>query len=140
MALSVPPSRFTSLVGGGSAFYVRRHNAYASKHDFDMKHKLLAVLCGAAIFSAGCATSHTDHTIANASPNDVMEARELQTGLPAYLGLPSERIQIVADSGVIYIVILGVSSPSERQAITAKIHEAQKQNPKADLIKLQFRA
>jgi hypothetical protein len=104
-----------------------------------MKHKLLAVLCGAAMFSAGCATSHTDHTIANASPNDIQEAKDIQTGLPAYLGLPSERIQVVADSGVIYVIILGVSSQSERQTITAKIHEIQKQNPKADLIKLKFR-
>jgi hypothetical protein len=31
MALSVPLSRFTSLVGGGSAFYVRRHRAYAHR-------------------------------------------------------------------------------------------------------------
>ena len=37
MALSVPPSRFTSSVGGGSAFYVRphsRHETYHSHFDF----------------------------------------------------------------------------------------------------------
>ena len=42
MALSVPLSRFTSRVGGGSAFYVRRHRTVANMST--MKLTLWAVV------------------------------------------------------------------------------------------------
>jgi len=34
LALAVPLSRFTSRVGGGSAFFVRHHGTIASRADF----------------------------------------------------------------------------------------------------------
>ena len=48
MALSVPLSRFTSRVGGGSAFYVRRHHAMS-------KTKKISVVVGVVLVSGAVA-------------------------------------------------------------------------------------
>jgi hypothetical protein len=51
LALAVPLSRFTSRVGGGSAFYVRRHPRF-------MKYRTLPIVAAlAALLFAGCSKS-----------------------------------------------------------------------------------
>ena len=58
MALSVPPSRFTSRVGGGSAFYVRRHSR--------VMKTFVILLLALPTFIAGCATgSQTQTSVEN---------------------------------------------------------------------------
>ena len=63
MALAVPLSRFTSRVGGGSAFFVRRH-AHSMK-----THHILII--GASLLAAGCSQP--------ASTTDARQAADMQT-------------------------------------------------------------
>ena len=69
---------------------------------------------------------------------DIRQANELQGSLPAYLGLPSSRIQVEAGSGVTDVTIFRVSSPADRLVITTKIQDLQTQNPKMNPINLKF--
>ena len=59
MALSVPLSRFTSRVGGGSAFYVRPkpYARFGVKNKTMKKHIALG-LVACTLFLAGCCTAH----------------------------------------------------------------------------------
>ena len=50
MALAVPLSRFTSHVGGGSAFFVRHHYAF-------MKYTLYIFALATSLLLAGCSDS-----------------------------------------------------------------------------------
>jgi hypothetical protein len=59
LALSVPPSRFTSRVGGGSAFYVRpKPYAIFGVQNHIMKKHIAFGLVASMLFLAGCCTSH----------------------------------------------------------------------------------
>ena len=59
MALSVPLSRFTSQVGGGSAFYVRpKPYARFGVTDYTMKKTVALILTASTLFLAGCCTTH----------------------------------------------------------------------------------
>ena len=58
MALSVPPSRFTSSVGGGSAFYVRRLAAHFMK-----TIRIITVLTLLLVTSSSCFASIVVETI-----------------------------------------------------------------------------
>ena len=55
MALSVPLSRFTPRVGGGSAFFVRHHRAYHMNTLFPKKIERLPYLVRWLIYVAGLA-------------------------------------------------------------------------------------
>ena len=59
MALSVPLSRFTSRVGGGSAFYVRPqlYVRFGVTH-ITMKKIAALLIVASSLFFAGCCTSH----------------------------------------------------------------------------------
>jgi hypothetical protein len=59
LALSVPLSRFTSRVGGGSAFYVRpKPYAPFGVQNLNMKKHIALGLVASTLFLAGCCTAH----------------------------------------------------------------------------------
>ena len=80
MALSVPLSRFTPRVGGGSAFFVRRHYAMRAFAYYN-----LALVSALTVFT-GCASAHHSSqsvSVVSRPPNldlfflDVYDARSL---------------------------------------------------------------
>ena len=58
MELVVPLSRFTSRVGGGSAFYVRQHDIPQQIHIMKKQISSLLLACAVALVFTGCATEH----------------------------------------------------------------------------------
>ena len=59
MALAVPLSRFTSRVGGGSAFYVRQQAYERFRVKINaMKNIVALILATGTLFIAGCCTPH----------------------------------------------------------------------------------
>ncbi len=69
MALAVPLSRFTSRVGGGSAFFVRHHRNQTPNKEPVMKTKYIAALTAALVAVAAitviAAEQHDDSTKAS---------------------------------------------------------------------------
>jgi hypothetical protein len=58
--------------------------------------------------------------------------------LPDYLGLPEDRIQVEAGSGITHVIISGINNAADKQNITNKMQNLQTQNPNMNPIQLRF--
>ncbi len=87
MALAVPLSRFTSRVGGGSAFYVRQHYTFMKKLiPYILAYLIVAI--GTSAYSHFASHSHASLyppnsvTVITTLSHDELAAKLQQVGLP----------------------------------------------------------
>ncbi len=77
------------------------------------------------------------HGLGGIEISDIQQQNSLRQTLPNYLGLPENKIQIEAGSGVTHVTISGVNA-DDKQSITNKIQNLQIQNPNMNPIRLHF--
>jgi hypothetical protein len=91
----------------------------------------------ASLTLAGCQSAHSvGHALGGIETTDIQQAKYLKAELPAYLGLPDDKIRVEPGSGVSHVTVDGVSASGGKQALISKLHDFEVNNPKLNPIKL----
>jgi hypothetical protein len=101
--------------------------------------KLLVCFFAAFAF-VGCASNQQGdggltHALGGIEITDIRQANELRDALPAYLGLPSESIEVKAGSGVTHVTVQTKNNSPTKETIITKLQDLEK-NEKLNPIKL----
>jgi hypothetical protein len=91
----------------------------------------------------GCASynetmRNTGHSLGAIQTRDIQQANAYRKMLASHLGLSDGQVRVSPGSGVTNVSVSGITTPGERERITAAIASLNSQNPQLNPLRLSF--